>query len=389
MRSCGNDLGLAADASINRNMKWEERMRSDGAIRSFLLVFAAMVTSTNGPAVGQGAAAGDNPAIYRGADREQRLLDGARKEGQVTVYSSMIADQALRPILNGFQAKYPFVKAQYVRDDPPQQLQKVMAEARAGRVVVDVLESTGLEVPVRAAGINQSFWSPESEAYPTEHRDPEGYWAPTRFSYLGACYNTNLLKAGEQPKSFQDFLDPKWKGKIAWSSTVIGAMLFITGVRNFMGEEKALAYLRELAKQDIAPIASANRVVVDRVMAGEYALCLDSFLHHPIISARKGAPVAPLPLDPVLTVVSSVMLPKAPPHPHAAVLFIDYLLSKDGQEKLQGADYFPAHPAVPPSADLDKIVPQKIALNENFISPAKMNADLARSRSIYQELFAK
>jgi iron(III) transport system substrate-binding protein len=364
-------------------------MRSDGAIRSFLLVFAAMVTSANGPAVGQGAAAGDNPAIYRGADREQRLLDGARKEGQVTVYSSMIADQALRPILNSFQAKYPFVKAQYVRDDPPQQLQKVMAEARAGRVVVDVLESTGLEVPVRAAGINQPFWSPESEAYPTDHRDPEGYWAPTRFSYLGACYNTNLVKAGEQPKSFQDFLDPKWKGKIAWSSTVIGAMLFITGVRNFMGEEKALAYLRELAKQDIAPIASANRVVVDRVMAGEYALCLDSFLHHPIISARKGAPVAPLPLDPVLTVVSSVMLPKAPPHPHAAVLFIDYLLSKDGQEKLQGADYFPAHPAVPASADLDKIVPQKIALHENFISPAKMNADLARSRSIYQELFAK
>ena len=116
-------------------------MRSDGAIRSFLLVFAAMVTCANGPAVGQGAAAGDNPAIYRGADREQRLLDGARKEGQVTVYSSMIADQALRPILNGFQAKYPFVKAQYVRDDPPQQLQKVMAEARAGRVLSTFLKA--------------------------------------------------------------------------------------------------------------------------------------------------------------------------------------------------------------------------------------------------------
>jgi iron(III) transport system substrate-binding protein len=191
------------------------------------------------------------------------------------------------------------------------------------------------------------------------------------------------------PKSFEDFLDPKWKGKIAWSSTVIGAMLFITGVRNFMGEEKALAYLQKLAKQDIVPIASANRVVVDRVMAGEYALCLDAFLHHPIISARKGAPVAPLPLDPVLTVVSSVMLPKAPPHPYAAMLFIDYLLSKEGQERLQGADYFPAHPAVPASPDLDKIVPHKIGLRGNFIAPAQMNADLARSRALYQELFAK
>jgi iron(III) transport system substrate-binding protein len=364
-------------------------MRITGVVRSLVLAFAAIATSGIGPVAAQSAPPGDNPATYRGPDREQRLLEGARKEGQVTVYSSMIADQALRPVLNGFQAKYPFVKAQYVRDDPPQQLQKVMAEARSGRMVVDVLESTGLEVPVRAANINQPFWAPESDAYPADHRDPEGYWAPTRFSYLGACYNTDLVKAGEQPKSFKDFLAPKWKGKIAWSSTVIGAMLFITGVRNFMGEDQALAYLRELAKQDIAPIASANRVVVDRVMAGEYAMCLDSFLHHPIISARKGAPVAPLPLDPVLTVVSSVMLPKTPPHPHAAMLFIDYLLSKDGQEKLQGADYFPAHPAVPASPDLDKIVPQKIGLRENFISPAKMNADLARSRSLYQELFTK
>lgn len=364
-------------------------MRTVGRIRSFLLILGAIATSVAGQAEVQPAPPGDNPAMYRGPDREQCLIEGARKEGQVTVYSSIIVDQALRPILNGFEAKYPFVKPQYVRDDPPQQLQKVMAESRAGRMVVDVLESTGLEVSVRAANINQPFWSPQTEAYAPERRDPENYWAPTRFSYLGACYNTNLVKSGEAPKSFEDFLDPKWKGKIAWSSTVIGAILFITGVRNFMGEEKALTYLQKLATQDIAPIASANRVVVDRVMAGEYALCLDAFLHHPIISARKGAPVAPLPLDPVLTVVSSVMLPKAPPHPYAAMLFIDYLLSKEGQERLQAADYFPAHPGVPASPDLDRIVPQKIGLHVNFIPPAKMNADLARSRALYQELFAK
>ena len=361
-------------------------MRVAALIRSCLLVASAIPVCGAGHASAQSA---DNPAMYRGPDREQRLIEGARNEGQVTVYSSMIADQALRPILNGFEAKYPFVKPQYVRDDPPQQLQKVMAESRAGRMVADVLESTGLEVPVRAANIDQPFWSPEVESYQPERRDPQNYWAPTRFSYLGACYNTNLVKPGDVPKSFEDFLDPKWKGKIAWSSTVIGAMLFITGARNFMGEERALAYLQQLAKQDVAPIASANRVVVDRVMAGEHALCLDAFLHHPIISARKGAPVAPLPLEPVLTVVSSVMLPKAPPHPHAAMLFIDYLLSKEGQARLQGADYFPAHPEVAASPDLDKIVPHKIGLKENFIAPAKMNADLAKSRTLYQELFGK
>jgi len=358
-----------------------------GAIWSRLMIFAAVLGA--GPAAAQTAAPDDNPAMYRGPDRAQRILDGARKEGQVTVYSSMIADQAIRPLLDGFQQKYQFMKAQYVRDDPPQQLQKVMAESRAGRMVVDVLESTSLEAPVRAANVNQPFWSPEEEAYKPERRDPQNFWAPTRSSYLGACYNTNLVKPADVPKNFDDLLDPKWKGKIAWSAVVSGGPLFITGVRNFMGEEKALAYLQKLAKQDIVSIAAANRVVVDRVMAGEYALCLDAFLHHPIISANKGAPVAPLPLDPVITVVSSVMLPRAPPHPYAAMLFIDYLLSKDGQGRLRDADYFPAHPAVPASPQLDKIVPTKIGLHENFIPPEKMHGELPRSRALYQELFTK
>ena len=282
-------------------------MSAAALIRTGFAVAGALAAFAAGPAFAQSS---DNPAMYRGPDREQRLLEGARKEGQVMVYSSMIADQALRPLIDGFQKKYPFMKPQYVRDDPPQQLQKMLAESRAGRMVADVLESTSLEVPVRAANINQPFWSPEIEAYAPERRDPQNFWAPTRFSYLGACYNTNLVKPADLPKSFDDFLDPKWKGKTVWSGTVIGAMLFITGVRNFMGEDKARVYLEKLAKNDIVTIPSANRVIVDRVMAGEYALCLDAFLHHPIISARKGAPVAPLPIEPVLTVVSLVMLPR-------------------------------------------------------------------------------
>ena len=70
-------------------------------------------------------------------------------------------------------------------------------------------------------------------------------------------------------------------------------------------------------------------------------------------------------------------------------MLIDYLLSKEGQGRLQGADYFPAHPEVAASADLDKIVPRKIGLKENYIAPSKMNSDLPKSRALYQELFAK
>ena len=108
----------------------------------------------------------DAIAMYKGEDRQQRLVEGAQKEGgQLTVYSSMIVDQALRPLLDGFQSRYPFMKPQYVREDPPQQLQKLSAEARANRRVGDVVESTGIETSVRAANLNQPFWSPEIEAY--------------------------------------------------------------------------------------------------------------------------------------------------------------------------------------------------------------------------------
>ena len=118
-----------------------------------LLLFFGIVTLGAGQAAAQ-TGAGDNPAMYRGSDRAQRLLDGARKAGEVTVYSSMNIDQALRPIIDGFEAKYPFVKAKYVREDPPQQLQKLMAESHAGHIVADI--SFCNSAPTQIARLSES-----------------------------------------------------------------------------------------------------------------------------------------------------------------------------------------------------------------------------------------
>jgi iron(III) transport system substrate-binding protein len=351
-----------------------------------VLTAAAIVVSST--AFAQDTSVIEKIATYKGADRQKILVDGAKKEGELTFYSTMIVDQAQRPLVKGFEAKYPFIKVRHSRDNPPQMLQKLLAESRAKNYVTDVFESTALELPVRKADINRPYWSPQAAAYPDARKSPDGYYVPTRYSYLGPCYNTNLVKAGEVPKTREDLLDPKWKGKLAWSSTVIGSILFITSVRHSMGEERALDYLKKLSKQNVAPIAAANRTVVDRVIAGEYAICLDSFLHHPIISAKKGAPVAPLPMDPVTTLVSSVMLPKAPPHPHAAMLFIDYILSVEGQKVLQSANYFPAHPDVPAAEGLSKIVPSNIGMKSNFIGPETLVSELPKSRKLFQQLFS-
>jgi iron(III) transport system substrate-binding protein len=318
-------------------------------------------------------------------------IAAARKEGAVAFYTAMdipVAEQ----LGKRFEARYPGIAVRVKRSGAERVFQRIGKEEEIQIYEVDVVCSTDAAhfVHWKREGLLAPY-VPEDLArhLPAEQADADGMYA-TLFGMLSPIgYNTNLVKPADLPKSFDDYLDPKWKGKTVWSGTVMGAMIFITAVRTFMGEEKGRAYLERLAKNDIVTIPSANRVIVDRVMAGEYALCLDSFLHHPIISARKGAPIAPLPLDPVLTVVSSVMLPKAPPHPYSAMLFIDYLLSKDGQGRLRDAEYFPARPDVPALPDLDKIVPRKIGLKENFIDPVKINAELPKSRAIYQELFVK
>ena len=180
-----------------------------------------------------------------------------------------------------------------------------------------------------------------------ERRDPQNFWAPTRFSYLGACYNTNLVKPGDLPKSFDDFLDPKWKGKIAWSGTVIGAMLFITGVRNFMGEEKALAYLQKLAKQDIAPIAigqSRRRRPRHGRRIRAVPRCLPASSDHQRAQGRAGGAAA------ARSGADGGELGDAAEGAAASVFgdAVHRLSAVEGRarRRLQGADYFPARPDV-------------------------------------------
>jgi iron(III) transport system substrate-binding protein len=331
----------------------------------------------------------DKIATYQGADREKILEDGAHKEGTLTFYTAMVVDQAIRPLVAGFEKRYPYIKVQFVREDPPQMLQRLLAETRAKRFVVDVVENVGLEAPARAADINRPFWSPALVDYQKKYLSPEGYWAPTRLSYVGVAYNTNIVGPAEVPKTYADLLNPKWKGKLAWANTFSGAMMSITGIRNFMGEEKALDFLEKLGKQDVVPIAASSRAVLDRVIAGEYAMSLDAFLHHAILSADKGAPVKPDPIDPVLTFFNTVMLTKNAPHPHASLLFIDYLLSAEGQATLRDAQYFPANPKVPALSELSVIVPSNIGMRDNFLPSEKITAEFAKSRELYQRFFAK
>jgi iron(III) transport system substrate-binding protein len=334
------------------------------------------------------AAPGNDIVTYRGADREQKLIEGARREGQVVLYSGLIVNQMLRPLATAFAKKYPFVKLTYWRADSEELLPKLAAEARAGRPVADLFEGSGGGEVAVEAGLTQPFTSPLLAEYPESYRDPKGELAPTRLSYFGLAYNTRQVSADKVPKTYLDLLDPQWKGRMAWPYATTGRYLFLINLRLAWGEERAMAYFRKLAAQKIINFASGSaRTLVDRVIAGEYPLALNIYAHHPLISAAKGAPVNTQLMDPVASAAGTISVIKDAPHPYAAMLLLDYILSREGQKIFADGEYFPAHPDVPPLPQLAGIVPKTAGLAENYIPPHQLKSYIDSTDQILQNLF--
>jgi iron(III) transport system substrate-binding protein len=325
---------------------------------------------------------------YKGADRQAKLVAGAKKEGQVTLYTALTVNQAVRPLIEGFQKKYPFIKMEYWRGSSRKIAQKINAERRADSLVADVLEGSGLsQIMVKAKAVT-TFTSPKTAALPKKYTDPDNLWVPSRFSYFGMAYNTKLVPPGTQPKTYQDLLDPKWTGKIAWRiGSESGAPLFITNIRQHLGEAKAKAYFEKLTGQGIVNFRGSARTLVSRVVQGEYPLAIQIFAHHPVISAKKGAPVAVQMMEPIPSINGTIMIPKGVKHPHAAMLFVDYYLSEEGQKVLKKARYFPVLASVKPRKELESIVPTLAGTQENFVSPAALFANRKVSNAIFKKYF--
>lgn len=327
--------------------------------------------------------------LSRAPDRDKKILDGARAEGQVVLYSAMIVNQALRPLADGFMKKYPFVKMTFWRGDTEDIVDKLAAEERAHNVVADVVEGTGVGDLAVAAGLTAPYSTPMVAALPERYRDPQNRWTYTRLSYFSAAYNTRLVPPGTQPRSYDDLLDPRWRGKLAWrAGTASGAPMFITAIRLARGEQKADAYFRKLAQQKMINFGSGSaRTLVDRVIAGDFPIALNIFAHHPLISKAKGAPVDSQLMDPVPSTSGTMVIPKGVRHPYAAMLLSDFVLSKEGQQILANADYFPVRSDVAPRAALASVVPKRAGVPELFLRPDQPNSYTESSEKIFEKLF--
>lgn len=296
---------------------------------------------------GSHAATVEEIAQLKGPQRQKALVEGAKKEGKLLWYTTLIVNQAVRPLKEAFEKQYPFIQIEYFRGNSEQVAQKMVAEYQGRRFDVDIVDGTGSTPLLKKAGFLQRFSSPHVAEYPAELKDPEGYWGATNLYFMTLGYNTNLVKPSEVPSSLDGLLDPKWKGKLVWSTSVgSGGALFVGNVLLGLGREAGMAYLTKLAKQNIAKTTASGRAVLDSVIAGEYPVAIHIFNHHAVISRKKGAPSEWQPLEPVAAPVGVIGLAKNTPHPHAAMLFLDFILSRKGQEVFRAVDYLPAHPDI-------------------------------------------
>lgn len=316
------------------------------------------------------------------------LVAAAEAEGKVVWYTTMIVDQAVRPIVAAFQEKYPKITVEFTRAGSGDTALKIINESQAGRMMGDVFDGTATFASVMPAGAVEPYIPDAAADYPDDFKDPDGYWHALNFYFLTAAYNTDLVSPEEAPKTFEDLLDPEWKGQMVWSVVPepTAAPGFVGNVLLTMGEDAGMAYLDKLAGQEITDMTSSQRTVLDRVIVGDFPVGLMVFNHHVAISKAKGAPITWVRLEPLVSSASLLGLIKGGPNPNAGKLLIDFILSKEGQEVLASTKYLPSHP------DVDALEPTLLPtgpepFEARFMSPKVVEENLPKWIEILNEKF--
>jgi len=266
-------------------------------------------------------------ALYQGADREKVLVAGARREGQVTFYNS---HTWFRTFVKDFERKYPFIKVAEWRNDSKNLLQRVTDEAKASRSLVDVVETTPEAMGIlKRDGLLQEYYSPEARFFPDDvkSKGKSGFhYIGDRETYIGLGYNTNLIAQAEAPKTLRDLLNPKLKGKMSLVTSSSGTR-WIGNALDAMGRE----FVEKLAEQDVRLQDMSGAALSGLVVTGEVPLSPTIFDANVSVHKQKGAPIDWRPLEPVVTNVGYSSISVKAPNPHAAMLLLDFIHSKEGQ----------------------------------------------------------
>jgi len=314
-------------------------------------------------------------SALKGPERLQRLVEGAKKEGLVSIYTSMPVDD-ITALTSAFEQKYG-VKSKVWRSGSEKILQRGLLEAKASRYEVDVFETNGPEMEVlsREKILQQSNAPGLADLIP-QAIPPHREWIATRLNIFTCAYNTKLVRKEDLPKTYADLLDPKWKGKLAVEAED-SDWLAETVLK--MGEEKGIALFKEIAKRNGVSVRKGHTLLANLVASGEVPLGLTLYNYKIEQMKNSGAPVDWFSLDPTVARPNGNGVARNAPHPHAALLFQDFELT-DGQVILGKRDFIPTSTKVP--SNLNK-------MPLTFANPKTTLDDGQKWNKIYDEIFSR
>lgn len=280
-----------------------------------------------------------NLALDEGPGRMERIVAAAKKEGTLTLYTT-IAEKDLPVLIKPFETKYG-IKVNVWRAGTDKVLQRTLAEASARRRDVDVIHFGSPEMEALSREkVLQPVLSPAYRDLVKGSVPPHHEWAATLLSVWVQAYNTNLIKKADLPRTYQDLLDPKWKGKLGietknqdWFASVVEIM---------GGKEKGVKFFSDLVARNGVSPRSGHTLLTNMVVSGEVPMALTVYNYMPEQAKKKGAPIDWFALEPAVARSNAVGVARYAPHPAAALLFHEYMLT-DAQQLMTTIDYVPSN----------------------------------------------
>jgi len=275
---------------------------------------------------------------------ENNLVERAKAEGEVVLYTAWGLD-TVQAIQKAFAKKYPFIKFDVRRTGSERLLNITITEHKQKMFRADLFSGSHLAmINHKKVGHLQKYVNAEQRAFVKEYKDPDGFWTAFYMDTRVLAYNTRMANREELPKSYDDLLLAKWKGKMAMDDAdyiLFGALL------ELMGRERGLSFAKRLAQQDLI-IRSGHSLLTQLLIGGEFPIYLDGFGSNIEKFKSQGAPIDWVALEPVIVSLNPVGLAINSPHPNAARLLLDFLLSREGQEVGRSVAKIPARQEVEP-----------------------------------------
>ena len=339
------------------------------------LTSAALAAALIGPGLALAATTAE-VAAYAGADRTQKLVEGAKNEGELNIYTSAQTND-MGALVKAFEQKYG-IKVNVWRSSSEKVLQRAVQESRAGRAAMDVAETNGPELEsMSREKVLQAVKSPHLKELIEQAIRPHGEWVGTRLNVFVQAYNTNAIKKDELPKTWEDLADPRWKGKLGIEQEDAD---WLAGQYTELGEAKASKVFRDIVTTNGVSVRKGHTLLTQLVASGEIPLALTVYNYKAQQLKEKGAPIDWFHIGPAIARPNGIGVARNAPHPHAAVLFFDFEISEEGQKILAKRDFVPTNRSV--DTPLSKI-PMK------FVDARVTLDEYQKWEKLYEDLFLK